>query len=313
MNKKTTIILILIMAILITACNNRADQAALATAQVEMLFTSVAETANAMQTQTAFANPTATPSLTPTMTATPLPATNTPIPTLPAVATSAPVNTGGSTSSACDAAAFLSETIPDNTIFAPGATFTKTWTIQNTGTCTWSTAYTLVHHSEQLFGANNSNVLTSVAVAPGSSIQVSLNMTAPTTEGTYYSHWVLSNANGQTFMIGGTTLWAKIVVSSTGATSAPTSGTTATITPTSFGTVVYPNTPTVDTQATAVQATINAQSTINAAVQATYAQATANAQATLNAQAAANTQATLDTQATATAAAAASSSSSTGE
>jgi hypothetical protein len=301
MNKKIVLILIIIVTILLSACNSRADQAALATAQVEMLCTSVAETANAMQTHTAFANPTATPSLTPTMTETPLPATNTPIPTLPAVATTAPINAGGTTSSACDAAAFISETIPDNTIFAPGATFTKTWTIQNTGTCTWSTAYTLVHHSEQLFGANESNVLSTVAVAPGSSIQVTLNMTAPTTEGTYYSHWVLANASSQTFMIGGTTLWAKIVVSSTGATSAPTSS-TATITPTTFGTVVYTSTPVVNTQATAVQATINSQSTISAAVQATNAQATLNAQATINAQA------TLNAQATAAAAAAASTS-----
>lgn len=243
MNKKIIFIFIMMVALLLGACNNRVDQAALATAQVETLLTSVAETAYAMQTGTALANPTATPSLTPTMTETAVPATNTPIPTLPAIATTAPIYTGGTTSSACDAAAFISETIPDNTIFAPGATFTKTWTIQNTGTCTWSTAYTLVHDSEQLMASNESNVLTTVAVAPGSSIVVSLDMTAPTTEGTYYSHWVLANASGETFYIGGTTLWAKIVVSSSGATSAPTSGSTATITPTTFGTVVYTSTP----------------------------------------------------------------------
>jgi len=39
----------------------------------------------------------------------------------------------------CDRAQFISDvTVPDGTTFAPGATFTKTWRLKNSGTCTWT-------------------------------------------------------------------------------------------------------------------------------------------------------------------------------
>src|ERR1035438_9116009 len=47
---------------------------------------------------------------------------------------------------ASDGASFVSETIPTNTVMAPGQTFTETWTLQNTGATTWSpgaSGYTL--------------------------------------------------------------------------------------------------------------------------------------------------------------------------
>jgi Ig-like domain from next to BRCA1 gene len=42
-----------------------------------------------------------------------------------------------------DGAFFLDVTVPDNTQFTAGASFTKTWRLRNTGTTTWSTAYRL--------------------------------------------------------------------------------------------------------------------------------------------------------------------------
>ena len=44
----------------------------------------------------------------------------------------------------CLNAIFISETAPDNTRFAPGDGFIKSWTIQNTGYCDWNTNYRLV-------------------------------------------------------------------------------------------------------------------------------------------------------------------------
>ena len=47
---------------------------------------------------------------------------------------------------ASDGASFVSATIPTNAVMAPGQTFTQTWTMQNTGTTTWSpgaSGYTL--------------------------------------------------------------------------------------------------------------------------------------------------------------------------
>ena len=39
-----------------------------------------------------------------------------------------------------DGATFVSESIPDGTHFQPGQTFTKRWTMRNTGTTTWTRA-----------------------------------------------------------------------------------------------------------------------------------------------------------------------------
>lgn len=44
-----------------------------------------------------------------------------------------------------DSAIFISETIPDNTIFRPSQPFTKTWTVLNKGTLVWNTKYHLAH------------------------------------------------------------------------------------------------------------------------------------------------------------------------
>lgn len=246
MKNKKLLILGLLLTVLISACGGKANQETMATSQAEAIITAASGTAAAMQTEFALQNPTATPSLTPMPSNTPLPVTNTPLPTIPPAATDAPINTGGGSTGQCDSAAFIAETVPDDTVFAPGTVFTKVWEVRNSGTCTWTTAYTLVHHSEQKMGLADSNVITVANVPPGANLQISVNMTAPTEPGTYYSHWVLKNANGQTFQIGGTTLWSKIIVASDAATSTP--GTpiaqTPTITPTSFGTVVLPNTDT---------------------------------------------------------------------
>src|SRR5262249_11272754 len=42
-----------------------------------------------------------------------------------------------------DAASFVSETVPDGTTVSPGQSFTKTWTVRNSGTTTWNSNYKL--------------------------------------------------------------------------------------------------------------------------------------------------------------------------
>ena len=45
----------------------------------------------------------------------------------------------------CEAAAFVKDvTISDGTTLGRGANFTKTWRIQNVGTCSWSPSFSLV-------------------------------------------------------------------------------------------------------------------------------------------------------------------------
>src|SRR5512134_512603 len=97
---------------------------------------------------------------------------------------------GASAAQACtDRAQFVSDvTVPDGTRFDPGATFTKTWRLRNVGTCTWTTAYTMFFFDGTQMGSTTSVNLPS-NTAPGATVDVSVNMTAPNTTGRYRGFW----------------------------------------------------------------------------------------------------------------------------
>jgi hypothetical protein len=96
---------------------------------VQIAQTAAAQTVEASLTQV---GPTRTPQPSPTLLATPGPTAIIP----PTSAPSAP----SATASSCDKAGFVSETIPDDTIYPPNTAFTKTWRLKNTGTCAWTTS-----------------------------------------------------------------------------------------------------------------------------------------------------------------------------
>lgn len=130
------------------------------------------------------------------------PPTLTPLPPLTATAT--PFDTPPPTipPAGCDKAAFVSDvTIPDSTLLAPGAGFTKTWRLRNVGRCTWTTAYSLVFYSGEQMGAPTS-VNFPWSVAPGQTVDLSVNMVAPPSAGEYRGFWILRNASGALFGIG---------------------------------------------------------------------------------------------------------------
>ena len=114
-----------------------------------------------------------------------------------------------------DRAGFVSDvTIPDDTFIDPGDSFTKTWRLQNQGTCTWTSSYALVFsHGDQMGGPGS--VPLSGTVNPGDTVDLSVNLTAPGTEGTYQGFWLLRNGNGVLFGIGGSgtsPFWVRIKV-----------------------------------------------------------------------------------------------------
>jgi len=115
----------------------------------------------------------------------------------------------------CDWAQFVTDvTIPDGTSFSAGATFAKTWRLKNIGTCTWSTSYSLVFSSGEKMGGPDSVALTS-NVAPGQTVDLTVNLTAPATSGSYRGFWLLKNASGGLFGIGTTAakpFWVTINV-----------------------------------------------------------------------------------------------------
>ena len=122
----------------------------------------------------------------------------------------------------CDRAQFVSDvTVPDGTVFAPGASFNKTWRLKNVGTCTWSTSYSLVFDSGEKMGGPDSVNLPK-SVAPGQTVDVTVSLTAPSSAGTYRGYWKFANASGVRFGIGsdGTKSW-WVEIKTSGPTATP--------------------------------------------------------------------------------------------
>ena len=116
-------------------------------------------------------------------------------------------------------------TVPDDTAFAPGATFVKSWRLRNIGTCPWIEGYTVVFASGDQMGSPDSQPLPKV-VAPGQTVDISIELTAPETIGTYRGRWQIADANGDLFGVGGfveETFYAQIVVDVAGPTPEPNS------------------------------------------------------------------------------------------
>jgi hypothetical protein len=109
----------------------------------------------------------------------------------------------------CNNAEFVSETIDDEMEFIPNASFTKTWRLKNVGTCTWNTNYKLTYVSGDKIGGPASQNLPK-NVAPGEQIDISIDLTAPASEGTYQGSWMIADENGQFFV---NNIWVKIKVS----------------------------------------------------------------------------------------------------
>lgn len=99
---------------------------------------------------------------------------------------------------ACDNAAYLADvTIPDGTLVAAGSSFVKTWTLQNSGTCAWTTAYRLSLVGGD--GLQGADVALAAGVPSGARTDLSVTLTAPTTAGTYSGQWQMRNAQQQPF------------------------------------------------------------------------------------------------------------------
>ena len=97
---------------------------------------------------------------------------------------------------------------------SPGQTFTKVWRLRNVGTCSWSKNYVIAVFSGEGMSAPNS-VPMPKAIDPGQTVDISVDLVAPTTAGTYQGNWKLKNASGSWFGIGpngGSPFWVRIVV-----------------------------------------------------------------------------------------------------
>ncbi|GAP23110.1 NBR1-Ig-like domain-containing protein [Leptolinea tardivitalis] len=218
MKNRILILSVIILTLSLQSCSS-IDKESSETSAAQ-IYTSVAASLTAQSAS----KPTST--ITPENTATIIPTKETlSIPTLAQVAI-----TSVSDSLVCDNAAYIGDvTIPDGTIVSPGETFTKTWRVQNTGSCNWNTSYMLVFNSGETMGGKTTAV--PYVVSSGNQMDISVSLTAPTDLGTYVGYWKLQNSSGTIF---GQTLYVQITVATSTATSTltPTATEEATLTPT---------------------------------------------------------------------------------
>jgi hypothetical protein len=123
-----------------------------------------------------------------------------------------------------DGAAFVSDvTYSDGAHVTAGQRFTKTWRLRNSGSCTWGDWYTV-----NFIGGDDLGATAMYAVSrtsPGATVDISLDLVAPTNSGSYQANYQLNNADGRYF---GPRFWALITVdgavSPSPVSSAPVSG-----------------------------------------------------------------------------------------
>jgi uncharacterized protein YkwD len=134
-----------------------------------------------------------------------------------------------------DSAVLLQDvTIVDGTNVPGGSKFTKTWQFKNTGSCPWS-GYTIAFVSGDRMNAPDSAPIPDTASR--SNVNVSVDLVAPGTDGTYTGYFELRRANGEALSIGiEKTFWVKITVGAVIAPTAAATGTPSDSTPVSHAT-----------------------------------------------------------------------------
>jgi hypothetical protein len=93
-------------------------------------------------------------------------------------------------------------TIPDGTEIATGQSFEKKWRVYSSGCAAWPSGTTFVFdHGDQMGGPASSPVPDAALAAAmaGDSVDISLNLTAPNTPGTYKGYWQLKAPDGKRF------------------------------------------------------------------------------------------------------------------
>jgi hypothetical protein len=219
---------VVIGVLVLNACGSAPKNSTPTLTNLEAISTSAAQTAFVQLTELALTMPptaitTNTPITTPTST-----------PTLP---TQTPAL---STVPNCANSTFISDvTIPDGKKMVVNQEFTKTWRVQNTGSCAWTTSFKLAFSYGEAMGGQSVALTDTVQV--GQQVDLSVKLKVPNKTGKLTGVWVLLDGSGEHF---GALLTVVINVSSLSPTPTgnltetpsltltPAPGTTATATPT---------------------------------------------------------------------------------
>jgi hypothetical protein len=252
---------LLLFTLVLSACAGNAP-----TEDPGLVMTSAVGTmvAGFFETQTAMVTPS---TLTPTATETKFPTptsfvTQTPLvsptstfsfftatlgtPRTPTVTGTLPTATVNSSALAfgCSNLAFVRDVnYPNGTVVKPSQNFTKTWKVENTGSCDWLYSYRLIFVGGTDFDPATGTL--GKLVHSGDWAELSVNLDAPKKPGTYTASWRFSDG---TNMFGATlsvTIKVEQPVSNTAVPTNTTVPNTSTSTQTSVPTIVPSETPTI--------------------------------------------------------------------
>ncbi len=193
----------IVISLILSACNLPATKPP-ASSQ-DLILTAAVQTVEAQLTQAGPVAQATQPVFVLTATSQPVQASDTPTPpTVTATAQPATeVPTAIPAAAPCNRAQFVKDlSYPDGSNVSSGASFTKTWRLKNTGTCTWDSSYSLVFIGKNAMGGPSSQQLTNGTVEPGDTVDVSVDLEAPGTAGSYEGDWELSDASDDLFGVG---------------------------------------------------------------------------------------------------------------
>ena len=88
-------------------------------------------------------------------------------------------------------------TVPDDTRIPVGGAFTKTWLVENGGDAAWGAGFRLQHVGGHALGSDRQRPV--ARVAPGAQAHLSVDLTAPSAPGVYFSDWRLHDNRGRPF------------------------------------------------------------------------------------------------------------------
>lgn len=110
-----------------------------------------------------------------------------------------------------DAMAYVSDLTYDDSVrvpvVPPNQTFQKGWRVRNAGTCPWTPGYALTFAGGDQMGGVAAQIVNEVA--PGATVDLYVNMVAPTAPGRYRGFWQMKNTEATPF---GERIWVSIEV-----------------------------------------------------------------------------------------------------
>ena len=102
------------------------------------------------------------------------------------------------TSTNCYQIRFEDQTFDPSLVLFPDTPFTTTWRITNLGSCVWTQDYVWVYVGGDKMGGPE-EVPLDQAVLPGESVDVTVPLIAPHTEGVYIGYWMMKSPDGVLF------------------------------------------------------------------------------------------------------------------